>query len=98
MLESIESKPSQDEIQAMLSGPDYFYCKREHCWMKKKQCIENQRQAEKRLNQAHFLAGDYITMKAADRACCWGCEQGEMIKAEVRDQRSEIRGQKLVSN
>ena len=94
-MESIESAPSQDEIQALLAGPEFFYCRRERCTMKKTTCLRYQKQINGKLKYPHFLAGDYITHSAAERANCWDCKQGKEIKFAIADCRLPIENRKL---
>ena len=54
--------------------------------MRKTLCIQYQKEAAKKL---HCKYGSYllreIPMKASERANCWGCEQGRLIKQELKE-------------
>ena len=70
-------------VQIFLSthSDEYFYCEREKCIMRKISCLLYQEQAKTK------AIGDYAvrffggkSLKACERANCWGCEQGMRIK------------------
>lgn len=75
---------NQEEIQAMLSGPDYFTCERTHTRMKKEDCVIRQTKGLKRLGAPSRNFYDIPPE-------CWGCEQGKKIIAEskVADSKKE---------
>ena len=61
---------------------EYFWCEREHCLMRRSQCIKNQEVSRGTvLNPYHGVGFGHW---ACDRASCWGCEQGKGIATKAR--------------
>ena len=81
MAEMMGDRQRSTDVEAILSGPDYFRCEKTHTRMKKEECIRRQGGVKRRLE--HGATWQDIPVE------CEGCQQGE----KIRGQRAEDRGQ-----
>lgn len=87
MMESTDAAVvSQNDIEAILNGPEYFTCERGHARMKKAACIERQKGVRK-------AAGGYGYYQLVPPEC-EECEQGEKIRRQTADDGRQIAEEK----
>lgn len=68
----------------ILSGPEYFYCKKHYCTMKKKVCLINQDCGSLGVEVSRYSCMPGRFLRAFDRRLsCKNCDQGKEIRGEM---------------
>ena len=72
---------TQNHEETLTLVDTFFYCQKEHCRMRKSECLRYQNIAKHKVK--HPYHGAVMSHRATDRINCRDCEQGKKIKEEL---------------